>query len=197
MTFHLRSQPPPTGEPSLIPGRRLVAAGLPRAARNRAALIATVVSLGLIHLAGALPVNAKEKIRIGTVENVVLLPWGVELPARIDTGAATSSLDARNLTIKGQTAEFNLPQRYGGRQISLPILKWKTVKSAGAKNRRPVVIVELCIGDRRIRTQVNLNDRSNVKYPLIIGRNTLMRDFVVECNTTYCTKPSCPEVSPK
>lgn len=197
MTFHLRPQPPPKGEPSSISGHRFAPPGPPMAALKRAVLIAAIGSLVLLHLAGALPADAKEKIRIGTVENVVLLPWGIELPARIDTGAATSSLDARNLTIKGQTAVFNLPQQYGGRQIRLPILKWKTVKSAGSKNRRPVVIVELCIGDRRIRTQVNLNDRSNVKYPLIIGRNTLMPDFVVECSTTYCTKPSCPEVSPK
>lgn len=146
---------------------------------------------------GAAPAESKEKIKIGDVENVVLLPWGIAMPARIDTGAATSSLDARNLAIKGNTAEFNLPPQYGGRLIRLPILKWKTVKSAGTKGQRPVVVVEMCIGPKRIRTQVNLNDRSNVKYPLIIGRNTLMRDFVVDCSTSYCTQPTCTEVSPK
>jgi hypothetical protein len=158
---------------------------------------AAVFTLVLLLLTGGAPVEAKDKLRIGTLENVVLLPWGVQMPARIDTGAATSSLDARNLTIKGKMAEFNLPPQFGGRRISLPIVKWKTVKSATAKVRRPVVVVEMCIGDRRIRTQVNLIDRSSVTYPLLIGRNTLMRDFVVECDTTYCTRPSCPEVSPK
>ncbi len=141
--------------------------------------------------------EAKEKLRIGTVENVVLLPWGVQLPARIDTGAAVSSLDARNLVVKGQTAEFNLPPQYGGRAIRLPIVKWKIFKSATAKTQRPVVVLEMCIGDRRVRTQVNLVDRSNVKYPLLIGRNTLVRDFVIDCDTSFCTKPSCPEVLPK
>jgi len=139
---------------------------------------------------------AKEKIKIGAVENVVLLPWGVTLPARIDTGAATSSLDARNLTVKGKTVEFKLPDQYGGRQIRLPIVKWRTVKSAHATSRRPVVVVELCMGPVRVKTQVNLYDRSNVQYPMIIGRNTLRRDFLVECGTSYCTKPSCPEVTP-
>jgi hypothetical protein len=197
MLFHFRPQLPPAGRPMSISGHRFESSSPPAAALKRAVLSATIGSLGLLLLAGISPVDAKEKIRIGTVENVALLPWGVELPARIDTGATTSSLDARNLTIRGRTAEFNLPQQYGGRQISLPIVNWKTVKSAGAKNRRPVVIVELCIGDRRIRTHVNLNDRSSVKYPLILGRNTLRHDFLVECSTTYCTKPSCPEVSPK
>ncbi|MCE5281613.1 MAG: RimK/LysX family protein [Deltaproteobacteria bacterium] len=160
-------------------------------------LRAVLLSVLLLIAAGGDAVEAKDKIRIGAVENVVLLPWGVQLPARIDTGAAVSSLDARNLVVKGQTVEFNLPPQYGGRAISLPIVKWKTVKSATAKTRRPVVVLEMCIGNRRIRTQVNLVDRSNVKYPLLIGRNTLMRDFVVECDTSFCTKPSCPEVLPK
>ena len=159
----------------------------------RAALLLVIFLIG----PGGTPAEAKEKIKVGAVENVVLLPWGVTLPARMDTGAASSSLDARNLTIEGKTVEFNLPPQYGGRQIRLPILKWKTVKSAGATSKRPFVMVELCIGSKRVRTQVNLNDRSNVKHPLIVGRNTLMHDFVVECATSFCTQPSCPEVTPK
>jgi hypothetical protein len=159
----------------------------------RAALLAVIVSIG----SADAQAEAKEKIRLGAVENVVLLPWGVSMPARIDTGAATSSLDARNLVIKGNMAEFNLPPQYGGRRVSLPILKWKTVKSAEAQDRRPVVVVELCIGSRRVQTHVNLNNRANVKYPLLVGRNTLTHGFVVECGTSYCTQPSCPEVKPK
>ena len=70
-----------------------------------AALLAVVVLIAQ----GTVPAQAKEKIRLGAVENVALLPWGVLMPARIDTGAATSSLDARNLVVKGKTVEFNLP----------------------------------------------------------------------------------------
>jgi hypothetical protein len=158
-----------------------------------AALFAVLFFIGLADVQA----EAKEKIKLGAVENVVLLPWGVLMPARIDTGAATSSLDARNLVIKGKMVEFSLPQQYGGRRILLPLYKWKTIKTAEALDRRPVVIMELCIGSRRVPTHVNLNDRSKVKYPLIIGRNTLSHDFVIECSTSYCTQPSCPEVRPK
>ena len=146
---------------------------------------------------GVAPAETKEKIQLGAVENVVLLPWGVTLPARIDTGAAISSLDARKITIKGETAEFTLPEQYGGQQIRLPIVKWMTVRSAEMKEKRPVVVVELCIGSKKIQTQVNLNDRSSVKHPLLIGRNTLKHGFVVACDTSYCAKPSCPEVHSK
>jgi hypothetical protein len=163
---------------------------------GRAAWVALVGAMIFLGGPGSYA-EAKQKIQLGAVENVVLLPWGVRMPARIDTGAATSSLDARNLVIKGKNAEFNLPPEYGGRRVSLPILKWKTVKTSEAEDRRPIVVVEMCIGSQRIRTRVNLNNRANVKYPLLIGRNTLARGFVVECSTSYCTQPSCPEVRPK
>jgi hypothetical protein len=173
--------PPDTGFP--VFGRMIL----------KAALMSVIFLIG----PGGAPAETKEKISLGAVENVALLPWGVTMPARIDTGAATSSLDARNIAIKGNEVEFNLPPQYGGRKIRLPLLKVKTVRSAEAKDQRPVVIVELCIGSKRVRTRMNLNDRSNVKYPILIGRNTLMHDFVVECSGSYCTQPSCPEVVPR
>ena len=57
--------------------------------------------------------NAEKKVTIGTVEDVILLPWKVKLPARIDTGAAKSSLDARELKVHEDTVEFKLPRKYG------------------------------------------------------------------------------------
>jgi hypothetical protein len=142
-------------------------------------------------------VESAERVTIGLVEDVILLPWGVRIPARIDTGAATSSLDARELTIKENIVEFKLPGKYGGMQLHLPIVDWKTIRSAGARDRRPIVEIELCIGPKRLRARVNLNDRSQVKYPLILGRNVLRKNFVVDCMKSYCTPPACPEVRPK
>jgi hypothetical protein len=142
-------------------------------------------------------VEAEEKVPIGLVENVILLPWGVKLPARIDTGAATTSLDARGLKIKDNIAEFRLPKKYGGVQLRLPIIDWRTIRSAEAREKRPVVEIEFCLGPKHIRARANLNDRSQVKYPLIIGRNVLKENFVVDCMKLHCAPPTCPEVPPK
>jgi len=141
--------------------------------------------------------EAGDKVTIGLVEDVILLPWGVKLPARIDTGAATSSLDARELTIKDNIAEFRLPEKYGGLQLRLPIVDWKTVRSAEARKRRPIVEVELCVGPKHVRVRVNLTDRSRVKYPLLLGRNVLKENFVVDCMRSRCAPPTCPEVQRK
>jgi hypothetical protein len=138
--------------------------------------------------------SAGEKITIGEVEDVILMPSGVRLPARIDTGAATSSLDARELTVKNNIAEFRLPKMYGGLQLRLPVIEWQKIRSADFRERRPVVEITFCIGPKLIRAQVTLNDRSTVTYPLIIGRNVLKDKFVVDCMHSNCLPPTCPEV---
>jgi hypothetical protein len=140
--------------------------------------------------------EGKEKITVGVAEDVTLMPWGVKLPARIDTGAATSSLDARELSIDGGYADFKLPEKYGGTRLLLPIVDWRTIRSAEFREKRPIVEMEFCLGGRNLRGRVNLNDRSRVKYPLIIGRNILRHNFVVDCMRSRCAPP-CPEVIKK
>lgn len=141
--------------------------------------------------------DASEKIRIGVSEDVMLLPWGIVLPARVDTGAASSSLDARDIKIKGNTVTFKLAPQYSGIELSLPIVKRKTIRSAEARERRVVVELEICIASKRLRVKVNLNDRSGVQYPMLLGRNILMKNFVIDCAQTKCTVPDCPETPPR
>ncbi len=149
---------------------------------------------GALLVPGVAVSSGSEKTSIGLVEDVVLLPWQVRLPARVDTGATTTSLDARNLSVAGDVADFNLPEKYGGQHLRLPIVGWRTVRSAKSQERRPVVEVELCLGPRRIRIHANLTDRSRLTYPLLIGRNVLRKGFLVDCMKNHCTSPACPEV---
>ncbi len=167
-----------------------------RSQESRAPLIAGLIFL--LVLVGVLFPSGKgspgERMTVGDVEDVVLMPWGVRLPARIDTGAATSSLDARELAVKNNIAEFKLPKKYGSLQLRLPVKGWQKIRSADFRERRPVVEITLCMGPKLIHTQVTLNDRSTVKYPLIIGRDVLRDNFVVDCMNSNCLPPSCPEV---
>jgi hypothetical protein len=150
-----------------------------------------VLIIPLLPVGGA---SAGEKMTIGEVEDVVLMPWGVRLPARIDTGAATSSLDARELNVKNNMAEFRLPKKYGSLQLRLPVIEWQKIRSADFTEQRPVVEITFCMGPKLIRAQVTLNNRSTVSYPLIIGRNVLKDNFVVDCMHSNCLPPTCPEV---
>jgi len=134
---------------------------------------------------------AEEKIIIGAVEDVILLPWRVKLPARIDTGAAKSSLDAREIKVQDDMVEFKLPEKWGGLQVRLPIIGWRHIRTPEGRERRPLVEVEICFGSKRIRTLVNLADRSMVKYPLILGRNFLKEGFIVDVKRRRTAPPSC------
>ena len=141
--------------------------------------------------------EAGDKITIGEVEEVILMPWGVKLPARIDTGAEMSSLDARELKVKNNMAQFRLPNRFGGLELRLPVKSWQNFRSADFKEKRPVVEITFCMGPKLLHINVNLNDRSTVRYPLILGRNALKDYFIVDCDQTHCLPPSCPEAKPK
>ncbi len=154
-------------------------------------------SLALLLIAYAGAFAADDRTVVGEVEDVILMPWGVELPARIDTGAAFSSLDARDLKVEAGFAEFRLAKKYGGLNLRLPVVDWLTIRSSEASEERPIVEVEFCIGSRLVRTRVNLNDRSAVRYPVLIGRNTLKEKFIVDCMRERCSPPVCPGVTKK
>jgi len=158
-------------------------------------VVSSVMGLTLFLLAGTESAAAKETI-LGTVEDVILLPWSIKLAARIDTGAAKSSLYAQDLRIQDNTAEFRLPEKYGGLQLRLQIVEWRHLRTKGGLKRRPVVDLELCIGPKRLRTKVALDDRTGLKYPLLVGRNTLSGTFIVNPKKRRFAPPHCEPSQP-
>ncbi len=155
---------------------------------------ALLLSLVLIVAMTEVPAAAEDKVGIGMVEDVILLPWKIRLPARIDTGAALSSLDARRMVIRENEVEFSLPKKYGGMRLILPIIDWQIARSSEKREKRPVVELEVCLASKKLRARFNLNDRSWVKYPVLIGRNILQENFVIDCTKSNCASPSCPEI---
>jgi len=161
-------------------------------------VVGRILSFGVITLLLATigMADASEKeILLGTVENVIIHPWDLKLPARIDTGAAKSSLDVRELKVQDNTVEFKLPEKVGGLRVRLPIIEWRHVRTKEGLRKRPVIELELCIGTKRLRTLVNLEDRTGLKYPLLVGRNTLKGNFVVDAKRRHLAPPNC-QVSP-
>jgi len=162
--------------------------------KRRALTISGIFTLCLSLTLGV--VRADDKITLSRVEEVILLPWGIRLPARIDTGATVTSLDARGLKIDGNEAEFKLSEEYKGTLLRLPIVGWRHVRSSKGRESRPVVEVDLCVASKRIRVKANLNDRSMVKYPIILGRNALKDHFIVDVKKrSKTTPPVCPSRS--
>jgi hypothetical protein len=136
-----------------------------------------------------------QKLTIGEVEDVLLVPWAVTLPARIDTGATLSSLDARNISVRNNVAEFNLGKEHGGSRLQLPVVGWSEITTSVGSEKRPVVEVGICLGPKLIRTVATLRDRSHMTYPFLVGRSLLNGSFMVDTSRSKVVRPACPSDS--
>jgi hypothetical protein len=152
-----------------------------------------VILLLLLSLISAGAASAREKTVIGAVEEIKLLQWGITIPARVDTGAAISSLDVCEYEVQDNHVSFTLPDRCGGHKTRLPLVDMRNIQTGGGGEQRPVVVLEICIGTRKARPLVTLNDRSRLEFPFLIGRNVLEGNFVVDVSRIKTATPNCPD----
>src|SRR5690606_9165440 len=117
-----------------------------------------------------------DKQLVGAVENVFLVTPGIVFPARIDTGATTSSLDARDLEFFERNGEkwvrFNIIHPDDNRKISIEREVIRNVRILQAVDddyeRRPIVELGITIGKTTQTAQFTLSDREHLQYPLLI-----------------------------
>ncbi|MFR9721455.1 ATP-dependent zinc protease [Aeromonas diversa] len=137
----------------------------------------------------------------GWAERGRLEPAGLLMNLKLDTGADTSSLDARRLRefVRGGARWVSFTVRgegtRGPRTVRLEreVTRYVTVRGAGGSDSRPVVHMSICIGDRLLEDEFTLNDRQKMAYPVLIGRKTLAQmDAAVAANRTYTRAPECP-----
>jgi hypothetical protein len=162
--------------------------------------ILALLLLGLAPLPAA-AAQREPQVILGRLEWVMVRPGDKAQKARIDTGAGLTSIDARELKIEpaadGQPerATFRLRgQKKGTSPITAEVVEWVEIKGKGTKRmlRRPVIAMQLCIGDRWIDARVNLADRSGFLYPLLIGRDTLIAgNFLVDPAALYLEPARC------
>lgn len=141
------------------------------------------------------PPSRPAKVTLGAVEEVILNPWGVSFPARIDTGADFSSLDARDIVVRDNIASFKLGKRFGGLKLQLPVVDWRYIQTSMGTEKRPVVEISLCLGSKLFRTPATLKDRSEMVYPFLVGRSALNGKFLVDTSLAKRAHPVCSEAS--
>lgn len=141
-------------------------------------------------------VPVSELVVIGEVEPVSLLAVNRTLTARIDTGATTSSLDARDIQPFERDGKrwvrFTLPDRNGGEALRLEaaVVRRVEVKRHGAESvSRPVVRQHIQIGEERMLREFSLTNRADFAYPMLIGRNVLEGIFVVDVSLRNTASP--------
>lgn len=116
---------------------------------------------------------------------------GLEYRARIDTGADTTSINAYDIAIDdedpnlsaniGKQLHFTTANEKGeSKTIEARIVKVNTVRNTLGSESRYVVLLAIAWGDYVKTVEVNLRDRSKMQFALLIGRNWLKNDFVVD-----------------
>lgn len=128
----------------------------------------------------------EKKKKIGRAEYAWLVRDGIKrVPARIDTGARTSSIWASHIQETKTGLEYVLFGKespfYSGKVVLEPHYSEIMVASSnGHVQKRYKIPLTIQIKGHRIKTFCTLADRSTQAYPVLIGRNTLRGKFIVD-----------------
>lgn len=118
------------------------------------------------------------------------VPW---IKAKIDTGAATSSLHAHHIKVferdGAEWVRFDVRPWQAAHDLhdtELPILDRRTVRSSsGHSEERIVVVLDITMAGRTVSAQVTLTDRSDMGFRMLIGREALKQGFLVDVARSY------------
>jgi hypothetical protein len=106
------------------------------------------------------------------------------LQGKVDTGATTSSLHASDIKVGQGRVQFTCKE-LSDNVITLELDGSQEVHSADAGgNTRPVVTLDITINGTAITgASFNLNDRSNMDMPVLLGQNVLKAgNFIINPN---------------
>jgi len=149
----------------------------------------------IVFAVDAPPAVAKEVV--GWVEKAMIYPGGIQIKSKIDTGAKTSSLNCQCITPIKRNGEdwvsFSV-KNFKGKitMIEKPIHRVAKIKRHfGGMQERYVVKLGICLGSVYREEEVTLVDRSGFNYQMLIGRNFIKNDFLVDPGNTFLSKPSC------
>jgi hypothetical protein len=146
----------------------------------------------------------RQLLRIGWKEYLEFTEWDLRrIRVKIDTGARTSALDVARYelmeTAGGElmaTLYLALDRRHPGRftRIHTPVLRTVVVRNtAGLREERPLVETTVRIGPVRKRIRITITNRSSMRYRMILGREALANDFVVDVSRKYLLKNGTTE----
>ena len=130
-----------------------------------------------------------QPVEIGWAELVQLPDLGLNhIRAKIDTGAATSSIHATRLkpieTDDGLMVEFwtRVHQDEPSCKITAPAVARRKIKSSnGEVQLRYVIETTMRMGDFTWTGHLTLANRRAMAFPILIGRRALARGFRVNC----------------
>lgn len=136
-----------------------------------------------------------DKVVLGEVEKVYLPAHKLLFDARIDSGAKRSSMHAENIVPFERDGKdwvhFEMVNTKNERiQVKKKVIKKIKVKRHMQKGQeRYVVKMRLNISSLSYLVELSLTDRGQYEYPILIGRNYLKGNAIVDVSKKYTQKP--------
>ncbi|MEX6633290.1 ATP-dependent zinc protease family protein [Hyphococcus lacteus] len=139
-----------------------------------------------------------EPVTLGYIENVAVGNLALEMKGKLDTGADTSSVHAFNVKVykrgeRDNWVRFRLVGK-DGRAIRYDqnVIRFANIKTKrGGVIRRPVIHLPLCVGGRWGRAEINLADRGEFEYEILIGREFLANRVLIDSSRTFTAEQEC------
>ncbi|WP_372873390.1 RimK/LysX family protein [Shewanella sp.] len=145
-----------------------------------------------------------DKAVVGQTTEIQLSAAGFAMTARVDTGASVSSIHAFNIEVIGgagrkmkddigKLVRFSTENGKGQVQrLEARIVKVSTVSNSQGTESRYTVELEL-VHDKDVRkVRVNLRDRGHMDYKLLLGRNWLEGNYLVDVAEQNVIGPRAP-----
>lgn len=136
--------------------------------------------------------NIGNKIVVGRVEWLWLEAVNRVYEARVDTGATTSSISALDITpfekdgkrfVRFRVAPDDSDDSY---EIEAPLVRYVRIRQASSSelDRRPVTALTVRMGKMTEVVEFTLTDRTQMNYPILLGREFLKDVAVVDVAKT-------------
>ncbi|NVK36895.1 MAG: ATP-dependent zinc protease [Gammaproteobacteria bacterium] len=145
------------------------------------------------------------KVIVGANEWIYLSPPGHHYQARVDSGAATSSLSAMDIEYferngKKRWVRFRLQHDDEAEAITVEakVVRHVLIRQASSPEpeRRPVVSLTVNMGqDLRYDTEFTLTDRSQMAYPILLGREFLRDVILIDVSRQFIHPKYIPQDS--
>ncbi|CAN5649237.1 hypothetical protein BH23PAT1_BH23PAT1_3440 [soil metagenome] len=142
-------------------------------------------------------IKKQPPVAIGSTAQISFPDLGIEnVPAKVDTGADSSSIWASDIKVSGGKLSFRVfgtgYVHYRRKVFTHNIFKATSVKNSfGQKEFRYKVKLKVKIGPKVISAWFTLANRALNKYPVLLGKSTLKGRFIVDVSKkdTFSQKP--------
>jgi len=115
---------------------------------------------------------------------------GFAIPAKIDTGAFRTAVHCENIEVVrvGETELLHATLKWTEKIHSFTFDKFqkRTIKNSfGQTEERYCVRTLLIMRGKKIRSEISFSSRTEMRYPILIGRKTLGKKFLIDVSKGF------------